>query len=781
MENPGITKAAGPMLPLRRQNIAVSMSDSAAAFASILSNLRPAGLPDAASEEVQVPLNKPETAARQPEVSENAPDHDGSKPVETQAADVKSTPQRPDFSRSLLVELPRGAGPKTPLDPVAQKTPTEEKNAQQPLNETNQSEPDFFGNQGDKAIATETVGNRDLPVAMHRVAVDAPKTSHLSNDLHPVPWRSETVEASLNHSIPAAPENIGSNTPKDVHNFSTAKSIQNNQGIENPKTKLPETAKGTAPQLKSSDSLVQVLDVAGGETEKTGAQRPDQIIPTLMGAHSVTQKSSHPVKEPDIGQPAQQPTKADQASSGRSLSSVTEVPHLDAHEVLQTGAMLPAETAPVSDGVKNPSQVAEPAKGDSTEFPSAQTQQHSAKSQPTQPVGDQGYAAMPQSNGGYQAAQSLGGGLGAIRIPYAQTGVDHPALPGTSAMSDSRFAVDDTGINIAPKAARTTFSQPDWAGLTPERPAMAAGSSDASTGYSAVIRSGVHGALVSGQAAISDPKAEFDRPNMLMHGLNSESDAPRATANHPVETKMPSVTSDAPVQIRQPGWQPIPDARTRSERHEGSAVPSESGSKGTAQILPPLAPTAPDMITKLAGQAFMPTRMEPNRPEIQPGDQSLGVTTPHDLRVGGAAAVQGSPGAPQTTPATAVLQQLVQVSGQLGHGQVEVTLSPEELGRVRMTLSAAENGLILSISADRDDTLALLRRNLESLAADLHDLGFENLSFQFGSGQSDRHSDHASGGAVNSGADDQPDGLKITPAAQYPTSGPQSDRLDLRL
>lgn len=63
---------------------------------------------------------------------------------------------------------------------------------------------------------------------------------------------------------------------------------------------------------------------------------------------------------------------------------------------------------------------------------------------------------------------------------------------------------------------------------------------------------------------------------------------------------------------------------------------------------------------------------------------------------------------------------------------VELTLSPEELGRVRMTLTTQDGTLTLTIQADRPETIDLMRRHIDQLAQDFRDLGFTNLNFSFG-------------------------------------------------
>lgn len=77
-------------------------------------------------------------------------------------------------------------------------------------------------------------------------------------------------------------------------------------------------------------------------------------------------------------------------------------------------------------------------------------------------------------------------------------------------------------------------------------------------------------------------------------------------------------------------------------------------------------------------------------------------------------------------------QRLAETIAQLPDRPVEVTLSPEELGRVRMSLSTHDGTLTMSVTADRPETLDLLRRNIDQLAQDFRELGFRDLSFSFG-------------------------------------------------
>ncbi|WP_299047565.1 flagellar hook-length control protein FliK [uncultured Tateyamaria sp.] len=62
---------------------------------------------------------------------------------------------------------------------------------------------------------------------------------------------------------------------------------------------------------------------------------------------------------------------------------------------------------------------------------------------------------------------------------------------------------------------------------------------------------------------------------------------------------------------------------------------------------------------------------------------------------------------------------------------IELALNPAELGRVRMVMSTQETGIVITITAERGDTLDLMRRNIDDLGKSLNDLGFSDVSFAF--------------------------------------------------
>ena len=63
---------------------------------------------------------------------------------------------------------------------------------------------------------------------------------------------------------------------------------------------------------------------------------------------------------------------------------------------------------------------------------------------------------------------------------------------------------------------------------------------------------------------------------------------------------------------------------------------------------------------------------------------------------------------------------------------VEISLRPEELGHVRMSLSMTDAGMTLVISAERPETLDLMRRHIDQLAQEFRRLGYDTIGFAFG-------------------------------------------------
>ena len=78
-----------------------------------------------------------------------------------------------------------------------------------------------------------------------------------------------------------------------------------------------------------------------------------------------------------------------------------------------------------------------------------------------------------------------------------------------------------------------------------------------------------------------------------------------------------------------------------------------------------------------------------------------------------------------------LVQQITTAAVGLADGPVELRLNPEELGHVRLRLDTRDGAMAVLVTAERAETLDLLRRNIDQLAAGLRDVGYQELSFGF--------------------------------------------------
>ena len=99
---------------------------------------------------------------------------------------------------------------------------------------------------------------------------------------------------------------------------------------------------------------------------------------------------------------------------------------------------------------------------------------------------------------------------------------------------------------------------------------------------------------------------------------------------------------------------------------------------------------------------------------------------------------------PHAEPPPAVARQITEgLSAALAEpaagDRIELVLRPEELGRVRFELRGEGDRLMVTLTADRPETMDLLRRHLPDLLAELEQAGYGGASLDFGQpGHSDR-------------------------------------------
>ncbi|MFQ6551071.1 flagellar hook-length control protein FliK [Aestuariibius insulae] len=129
----------------------------------------------------------------------------------------------------------------------------------------------------------------------------------------------------------------------------------------------------------------------------------------------------------------------------------------------------------------------------------------------------------------------------------------------------------------------------------------------------------------------------------------------------------------------------------------------------------------------------------------------------------------------QADPA-GVVRQISAALSTSASGQIEITLSPEELGQVRLQLTQQEGKTVMLVTADRSDTLDLLRRNADLLLSDFTQMGYDGLDLQFQDRQTSPDAEPSLEGDA-SPATEETAPQAATPPQRYSLS----DRLDLRL
>lgn len=110
---------------------------------------------------------------------------------------------------------------------------------------------------------------------------------------------------------------------------------------------------------------------------------------------------------------------------------------------------------------------------------------------------------------------------------------------------------------------------------------------------------------------------------------------------------------------------------------------------------------------------------------------------------------------------------------------LEITLSPAELGKIRLSLHSTDGALQVTIHAEKPETLDLMRRNTEQLSRDLRSLGHADINFSF--------SPHSGGSDTRRQSDNywpsEPDERRPEPPPPHPLPSARtvSGVLDLRM
>ncbi len=200
----------------------------------------------------------------------------------------------------------------------------------------------------------------------------------------------------------------------------------------------------------------------------------------------------------------------------------------------------------------------------------------------------------------------------------------------------------------------------------------------------------------------------------------SQSAQPSGGAQTIVSGIGPASATDRPAPVRQP-------AHSDYGALDRTAHP---GAFGTGDRPAPFVdrhpnPTAGATIGQIGGAApFLAEVGGGPAPELGPMPMAPQSET--------AAQARAAPGiAPVGADARAVSAQIVEALPNKPGQTVDIVLKPEELGQVRLSLTPSEAGVTLAVSAERADTLELIRRHIAELSAELRQLGYDAVDVTF--------------------------------------------------
>lgn len=130
----------------------------------------------------------------------------------------------------------------------------------------------------------------------------------------------------------------------------------------------------------------------------------------------------------------------------------------------------------------------------------------------------------------------------------------------------------------------------------------------------------------------------------------------------------------------------------------------------------------------------------------------------------------------------AVTGQIAVAIAQSANSRIEVRLDPPELGRVQIQLNPTERGVQVIVMSERPETGDFLRRHAETLARDLAEAGYGDVTMEFTAGGSDtpRQRDGAEASAPRALASAETRSAVVESAPERPRAV-AAGSLDIRL
>lgn len=212
---------------------------------------------------------------------------------------------------------------------------------------------------------------------------------------------------------------------------------------------------------------------------------------------------------------------------------------------------------------------------------------------------------------------------------------------------------------------------------------------------------------------VKPAQAEVAAPAAPLVAVNDQTPAARAPIAAPIDSPAPAPKRAEPRRAAIERTSNIPAAPTP----QTSSIPLPVTA---APMISPLAPTPVRDIPAVVDEAALP---EAERLA------SDGLSSGSRVEQPGQTNLRNSVTAPP------FVRQIAVNILDIGEGQTEIQLKPEELGRLRLSITSHnETSVTVMMAAERSETTDLLRRHVADLERDLMALGYTSIEFDFGNG-----------------------------------------------
>ncbi len=242
-----------------------------------------------------------------------------------------------------------------------------------------------------------------------------------------------------------------------------------------------------------------------------------------------------------------------------------------------------------------------------------------------------------------------------------------------------------------------------------------------------------------------------------------------------------SATSQTPV-MTQLATSTVPLVDPASRRSAADRIAAADPAVATFTAAKPATPLSPlqTSTTFNVVQAGATPMFDTAKNAVNPAEADPLVTLRGDFSIA-ATAPQNQPVHPTLSLPQHVARQIAEAMQNMPNRPVEISLNPEELGRVRLALSASETGLVVNVLAERQETVDLMRRHIANLESAFQDIGYNHIAFSFtGGDQSQTEAGNDSVPTKNT-TDGMEFDASIPDATQITLTAGPSAGLDIRL